>query len=116
MKANPIIDDLDQQIRKEYTSLIKGPVARIANVYDTGSDRLIGLVQKLNYESCTILTSDGWKRKCGGAPRGGHVILRLDPNAKEKAGVLKPYHFSYKVLRYKLSDILAIEERAGKVD
>jgi hypothetical protein len=35
-------------------------------------------------------------------------------HAKEKAGVLKPYHFSYKVVRYKLSDILEIEERAGK--
>jgi len=35
---------------------------------------------------------------------------------REKAGVLKPYHFSYKVLRYKLSDILAIEEKAGKAD
>jgi hypothetical protein len=33
---------------------------------------------------------------------------------KEKAGVLKPYQFSYKVLRYKLSDILAIEEKAAK--
>ena len=33
---------------------------------------------------------------------------------KEKAGILKPYHFSYKVVRYKLSDILRIEEEAGQ--
>jgi hypothetical protein len=33
---------------------------------------------------------------------------------KEKAGILKPYHFSYKIVRYKLSDILKIEEEAAK--
>ncbi len=32
---------------------------------------------------------------------------------KEKAGVLKAYHFSYKVVRYRLSDILAIEQKAA---
>jgi hypothetical protein len=32
---------------------------------------------------------------------------------KEKAGVLKPYRFSYKIVRYKLSDILAIEQEAA---
>jgi hypothetical protein len=35
---------------------------------------------------------------------------------KEKAGVLKPYRFSYKILRYRLSDILAIEEKAAGND
>ena len=32
---------------------------------------------------------------------------------KEAAGVLKPYRFSYKIVRYKLSDILAIEQEAA---
>jgi hypothetical protein len=35
---------------------------------------------------------------------------------KEKAGVLKPFHFSYKIVRYRLSDILAIEEIAAQAD
>jgi hypothetical protein len=35
---------------------------------------------------------------------------------KEKSHVLKPHHFSYKVIRYRLSDILEIEEEAAKAD
>jgi hypothetical protein len=34
---------------------------------------------------------------------------------REKRGVLKPYRFSYKTTRFKLSDIVALEE-AAKVD
>jgi hypothetical protein len=33
---------------------------------------------------------------------------------REKAGLLKPYQFSYKIVRYRLSDILAIEEQAAR--
>jgi hypothetical protein len=33
---------------------------------------------------------------------------------REKSGQLKPYKFSYKVVRYKLSDIIRIEEEAAK--
>jgi hypothetical protein len=31
---------------------------------------------------------------------------------RERTRVLKPYHFSYKIVRYRLSDILALEELA----
>ena len=31
---------------------------------------------------------------------------------REKRGVLKPYRFSYKTTRFKLSDIVALEESA----
>jgi hypothetical protein len=81
MKANPITADLDRQIERQYSNLTKGRVARIASTYDLKSNRLFGLTQKLDYEISTIVTSDGWKRNCGGAPRGGLVILRLDPDA-----------------------------------
>ena len=34
---------------------------------------------------------------------------------REKRGVLKPHRFSYKMVRFRLSDVIAVEE-AAKVD
>ena len=34
--------------------------------------------------------------------------------SREKHGVLKPYRFSYKGTRYRLSEVLMVEEEAAK--
>lgn len=34
---------------------------------------------------------------------------------REKSGALKPYRFSYKMTRFKLSDIVALEESASQL-
>jgi hypothetical protein len=34
--------------------------------------------------------------------------------SREKRGILRPYRFSYKGTRYRLSDVLIVEEKAAK--
>jgi predicted DNA-binding transcriptional regulator AlpA len=41
-------------------------------------------------------------------------LSRTELVNREKAGLLRPYKLSYKVVRYRLSDILRIEEKAAK--
>jgi hypothetical protein len=58
-----------------------GPIAQIAARYTLDSDRLLGLLLKLDFAESHIATCDPWKRKCGGVPRGSFVLFRVDPRA-----------------------------------
>lgn len=60
----------------------KGPVSQIAaNYVFSTSDRLVGLVLKLDFAESNFATCDPWKRRCGGVPRGSFVLFKVDPSA-----------------------------------
>jgi DNA helicase HerA-like ATPase len=77
---NNITSELQQQIC-EGTEPPRGPVAHIAQRYQLDSDRLLGLLLKLDFEESCFVTCDSWKRNCGGVPRGSFVLFRVDPRA-----------------------------------
>lgn len=59
-----------------------GPVSRIASEYVfSTSERLLGLVLKLDFAESNFVTCDPWKRRCGGVPRGSFVLFKVDPAA-----------------------------------
>lgn len=58
-----------------------GPVSTIATKYILESDRLLGLLLKLDFGESHLVTCDAWKRKCGGVPRGSFALFRIDPRA-----------------------------------
>jgi hypothetical protein len=73
--------ELDRQAIQE-NAKAKGPVARMASEYVFGtSDRLLGLVLKLDFAESNFATCDPWKRRCGGVPRGSFVLFKVDPSA-----------------------------------
>ncbi len=76
---NAIVDELDRQAAGEDEP--QGAIARIAASYNLESERLLGLLLKLDFEASHIVTCDAWKRQCGGVPRGSFVIFRVDPRA-----------------------------------
>src|SRR5260370_22919502 len=69
---DPITSELERQVDQQPTSA-GGPIARMAQRYQLDSDRLLGLVLKLDFEESLFVTCDPWKRKCGGVPRGSFV-------------------------------------------
>jgi hypothetical protein len=77
---NIIEDELKRQITAEDENT-HGTVCRIAQNYNLDSDRLLGLLLKLDFEESHVVTCDAWKRKCGGVPRGSFIIFRIDPRA-----------------------------------
>jgi hypothetical protein len=78
--SNDITSELKRQVC-EKTEPQGGPVARIAQCYQLDSDRLLGLLLKLDFEESCFVTCDPWKRNCGGVPRGSFVLFRVDPRA-----------------------------------
>jgi hypothetical protein len=78
---DPISEEFDAQLANEEAKKLKGQIASMAARYDLDSPRLFGFVMDLDYAKVKVSTCDPWKRNCGGAPRGGLIILRLDPNA-----------------------------------
>ena len=79
--------ELDRQATLEKTKN-KGPVAQIASEYVfSSSDRLLGLVLKLDFAESHFATCDPWKRRCGGVPRGSFVLFKVDPSAVGGEGI-----------------------------
>jgi len=73
-----------QELQEQRKVELQGPVgliAQIATRYTLDSDRLLGLLLKLDFAESHIATCDPWKRKCGGVPRGSFVLFRIDPRA-----------------------------------
>jgi hypothetical protein len=79
---NKVIDaELEKQASADKTASI-GPVSKMASEYAfSTSNRLLGLVLKLDFAESIFATCDPWKRKCGGVPRGSFVIFKVDPAA-----------------------------------
>lgn len=77
---NTIVEELQRQ-----TSVAddnpNGIICRIAQDYTLESDRLLGLLLKLDFEESHFVTCDAWKRNCSGVPRGSFIIFRVDPRA-----------------------------------
>lgn len=76
MNPSPIGAELERQSR-ECEKIPSGPVGRIAEKYNIDSERLLGLLLKLDFAECNLVTCDAWKRKCGGVPKG---IVRILPD------------------------------------
>lgn len=74
---NPIEKELERQLPEEP----RGPIGQIAQRYHLDSDRLLGLLLKLDFEESHFVTCDPWKRRCGGVPRGAFILFRIDPRA-----------------------------------
>ena len=76
---------IEQELNRQDNSINAeqpcGPVGEIAQQYDLESDRLLGLLLKLDFEESHFVTCDAWKRKCGGVPRGSFVLFRIDPRS-----------------------------------
>jgi len=53
----------------------------MANNYNLESNRLLGLLLKLDFQESHFVTCDAWKRNCGGVPRGAFILFRIDPRA-----------------------------------
>jgi DNA helicase HerA-like ATPase len=81
---NPIDEELSRQ-RVDQTDKPLGPVGLLAQKYNLDSDRLVGLLLKVDFEESLIVTCDPWKRKCGGVPRGSFILFRIDPRAVNPA-------------------------------
>jgi len=80
--GNPIEADFEAEIAKKEGSLTypAGVVAGISRQYSIESDRLLGLLLKLDYAEMHIATCDPWKRKCGGVPRNSFVVVKVSPS------------------------------------
>ena len=79
--------ELERQASLE-KSKITGTVAEIASEYVfSTSDRLVGLVLKLDFAESHFATCDPWKRRCGGVPRGSFVLFKVDPSAVGGEGI-----------------------------
>jgi hypothetical protein len=79
-----ISTELDRQVSQDVgaDAQAKGTIGSMAGRYDTqNSDRLLGLLLKLDFAASHIVTCDPWKHRCGGAPRGAFVVFRIDPRA-----------------------------------
>lgn len=76
---------IDAELEKQaaaVSSAAVGPVSKMASEYGfTTSDRLLGLVLRLDFAESIFATCDPWKRKCGGVPRGSFVLFKVDSSA-----------------------------------
>jgi hypothetical protein len=77
--VNPIEEELERQSSNDDST--HGMICRIAQDYSLDSNRLLGLLLKLDFEESHFVTCDAWKRNCGGVPRGSFIIFRVDPRA-----------------------------------
>jgi hypothetical protein len=77
---NAITSELERQVQDQ-PETGGGPIARMSQPYQLDSDRLLGLVLKLDFEESLFVTCDPWKRKCGGVPRGSFILFHMDPRA-----------------------------------
>lgn len=80
MSTNNIQKELEKQAVESKEDLF-GPIGRIAQKYHLDSDRLLGLLLKLDFAESHLVTCDAWKRKCGGVPKGSFLIFRIDPRS-----------------------------------
>lgn len=80
MTDNTIARELERQ-SENGNRASQGSVEEIAKTYHLESDRLLGLVLKIDFEESLFATCDAWKRNCGGVPRGSFVFFRMDPRA-----------------------------------
>jgi hypothetical protein len=78
---NVIEQELLRQAQAHTPQVISGVIAQMADKYNTDSNRLLGLLLKLDFAESHIVTCDPWKHRCGGVPRGSFVIFRIDPKA-----------------------------------
>ncbi|MXZ08816.1 MAG: hypothetical protein F4Y79_05160 [Gemmatimonadetes bacterium] len=78
---NEIVQELVRQDESYRVEQPYGPVGKIAQEYNLDSDRLLGLLLKLDFEESHFVTCDPWKRNCGGVPRGSFVLFRIDPRS-----------------------------------
>lgn len=77
---NVIEEELERQVAND-NDTSHGIVSGIAQDYSLDSNRLLGLLLKLDFEESHFVTCDAWKRNCGGVPRGSFIIFRVDPRA-----------------------------------
>lgn len=99
-KTNPIEADFESDILKKNVHQAVGQIGAIARKYTMDSDRLIGLLLKLDYQEMHIATCDPWKRKCGGVPRNSFVIVKVSPahvSAEDK-------HFCDRIILARVTD------------
>lgn len=99
---NPVDADFQAEIAKNGrdTKGSAGAIAAIAAQYSLQSDRLLGLLLKLDYSEMHIATCDPWKRKCGGVPRNSFVIVKVSPahvNTEDK-------HFCDRIILARVTD------------
>ncbi|MHC1744850.1 MAG: hypothetical protein AB9873_17730 [Syntrophobacteraceae bacterium] len=81
---NAIEEELLRQAEDTEMGLECGAIARMAANYTLDSERLLGLLLKLDFAESHIVTCDPWKRKCGGVPRGSFILFRIDPRDCEQ--------------------------------
>lgn len=78
--ANPIEEELERQ-SSEPERQCAGPISHMSKKYTLDSNRILGLLQKIDFEESLFVTCDAWKRTCGGVPRGSFILFRIDPRA-----------------------------------
>ena len=78
---NIIQQELERQDDSTRDEQVSGSVGEIAQQYNLDSNRLLGLLLKLDFEESHFVTCDPWKRNCGGVPRGSFVLFRIDPRS-----------------------------------
>lgn len=99
MPTSPVSAELARQARESEVHP-SGPVAKIAHRYTIESDRLLGLLLKLDFAESHLVTCDAWKRKCGGVPRGSFVLFRIDPRAVS----IEDRHFCGRLVLARITD------------
>ena len=78
---NRIEQELERQNETAANEQAPGQVGKIAQQYTLESERLLGLLLKLDFEESHFVTCDPWKRNCGGVPRGSFVLFKIDPRS-----------------------------------
>ena len=68
---SPSISNSDVQFSSNY-----GVISKIADNYESESDRLLGYLLKFGYKELEIQTCDPWKYKCGGISRNSFIIVK----------------------------------------
>lgn len=78
---DPIQADFQEALAKKDGQSVApiGQIAKVARQYSNDSDRLLGLLLKLDYAQMHIATCDPFKRKCGGVPRNSFVLVKVSP-------------------------------------
>lgn len=99
MPPDPILAELARQAQPDQAAPV-GPIARIARTYNIDSPRLLGLLLKLDFAECHLVTCDAWKRNCGGLPRGSFLLFRIDPRAVSPAD----QHYCDRLLLARVTD------------
>jgi hypothetical protein len=99
VKTNPISAELEKQLLNT-AETPSGCVGKIAAKYRIESERLLGLLLKLDFAESHLMTCDAWKRKCGGIPRGSFVLFRIDPRAVNA----EDRHFCNRLILARITD------------